>query len=110
MARNTPPTPHAAFPSVRKSARWKPRIIEKCFGRGSLMARIGMRAGPLVPDVLQEPLGRDLVAGARGARRLVDASRHRVELGALQVPPLRIRDLVRRGAARVAARDQVGEP
>ena len=28
------PTPQAALARVKKSARWKPRIIEKCFGAG----------------------------------------------------------------------------
>src|SRR6187397_1613936 len=35
MARKTAPTPHAALPRVNTSARWKPRIIEKCFRAGA---------------------------------------------------------------------------
>ena len=32
IARNTDSTPQAALPRVMKSARWKPRIIEKWRG------------------------------------------------------------------------------
>src|SRR2546426_11047502 len=49
-------TPHAAFPNVRKSARWNPRIIERCrAGSEGLMgssARCYHR-GPL--DTVQDP-------------------------------------------------------
>src|SRR4051812_39015124 len=104
MARKTAPTPHAAFPSVRKSARWKPRIIEKCLGRGSLMAGVWKLRAPVrsrrpsIPDVLQDPLGGNLVPGARRSRRLVDAPGDRVELRALQVAALGVGHLLRRRA------------
>ncbi len=35
IARNTAPTPHAALPSVKASARWNSRIIEKCLRAGA---------------------------------------------------------------------------
>src|SRR5438445_5367428 len=34
MARKMAPTPQAALPSVKTSARWNPRIIEKCLRGG----------------------------------------------------------------------------
>src|SRR5689334_9672768 len=112
MARNTAPTPHAALPSVRKSSRWKPRIIEKCLGRGSLMAPVGTGRGAfrsLVADVLQEPLGGNLAARALRSRRFVDATGDRIELRALQVAALRVRHLLPRGASGAPSRHQVGE-
>src|SRR5438105_15810717 len=107
MARNTAPTPHAALPSVRKSARWKPRIMEKCFGRGSLMAGVGTGLGrfrSLVAHVLEEPLGGNLAAHALRARCFVDAPGDGVELRTLQVAALGISHLVARHASRMAPR------
>src|SRR5262245_35075182 len=48
MAQNTAATPHAALASVKKSARWKPRIIEKCFG--GLAAERSIVAIPLLAE------------------------------------------------------------
>jgi hypothetical protein len=33
MVKKTAAMPQAAFPSVKKSAKWNSRIIEKCLGR-----------------------------------------------------------------------------
>src|SRR5258708_658672 len=53
----------------------------------------------LVPDVLQEPFGRNLAAEAGPFSELIDLAGDREELRALQVAALRIRDLVAGGAA-----------
>src|SRR4030095_11993282 len=40
--------PQAALPSVRKSARWKPRIIDKWTGRGFAMAGVSIIVGAMM--------------------------------------------------------------
>src|SRR5262249_25865260 len=62
-----------------------------------------------IPDVLQEPLCRDLAAEPGAARRFVHLAGDRVELGALQVAALRIADLVGRGAASHLALHQISK-
>src|SRR5439155_24529800 len=74
-------------------------------------ARAARRMSELgsIANILQEPLGWNLAATPGAARRLVDLAGNRVELGALQVAPLRIRDLIVRSAAAHPALRQVGE-
>src|SRR5580704_5457768 len=62
-----------------------------------------------VPDVLQEPFGRNLPAEAGAPGELVDLAGDREELRALQVAALRIGDLLAAGAALDPALRQVGE-
>ena len=66
----------------------------------------------LVADVLQQPLGRNGLAGARLLRFLVDDRGERVELRALEVAALGICDLVLRRSSAMAALDSsaVGLP
>src|SRR5260221_6538891 len=115
MARNTAAMPHAALPRVKKSARWKPRIIEKCRGGLSGVAMAGIRGRERASDresvanILKQPFGGDLVAQAGGARAFVDPRRHRVELRSLQVAALRPADLVVGGAPRMPPVEDIGE-
>src|SRR5262245_55994145 len=62
-----------------------------------------------IADILQEPLGRNLAAAPGAARRFIDLAGDRIELGALQVAPLRIGDLIVRGSAAHLALHQVGK-
>src|SRR5688572_24240861 len=72
MARNTAPTPQAALPSVRKSARWNSRIIEKWRGRS--MERLERDGVGFVPvDILAALKGRDSY-GWSGKQALLRAS------------------------------------
>src|SRR6266540_2931981 len=59
MTAKSASTPQAAFPSVRKSARWKPRIIERCLG-----ALMRMRA---------KCYHRDPLSTAQDLRELIEA-------------------------------------
>src|SRR5271170_6887732 len=52
-----------------------------------------------VPDILQEPFGRDFPAEALAAGKLVDLAGDGEELHALQIAALRIGDLIAGGAA-----------
>src|SRR5262245_22347210 len=62
-----------------------------------------------IPDVLQEPLGRNLAAETGAFHRLVDLAGDRIKLRALQVAAFGIGDLVGRGAAFDPPLDQVGK-
>src|SRR5690348_4145537 len=98
MAKKTPSVPQAALPSVKKSARWNSRIIEKCL----LMSGIDSQS---VPNILQQPFGGQLAAQSQGARPLVHVGGEREELHALQVPALRPGDVgARKAPALCAAR------
>src|SRR6185503_1356310 len=48
MAAKIEIVPQAALPSVRKSARWKPRIIDKWTGRGLAMAGVSIIVGAMM--------------------------------------------------------------
>src|SRR5258705_13881556 len=62
-----------------------------------------------VPDVLQEPFGRNLAAEAGPPGEFVDPAGDREELRPLQITALRIGDLVRRTAPLDPAGGDVGE-
>src|SRR5260221_7289546 len=115
MARNTAAMPEGGVPSVKESARWKPRIIEKCRGGLSGVAMAGIRGRERASDresvanILKQPFRGDLVAQAGGARAFVDPRRDRVELRALQVAALRPADLVVGGAPRMPPVEDIGE-
>src|SRR5260221_12536598 len=115
MARNTAAMPHAALPRVKKSARWKPRIIEKCRGGLSGVAMAGIRGRERASDresvanILKQPFGGDLGAQAGGARAFVDPRRHPVELRSLQVAALRPADLAVRRVPRMPPRVRLGD-
>src|SRR5256712_2863867 len=47
MAAKIEIVPQAALPSVRKSARWKPRIIDRWTGRGVAMAGVSIIVGAM---------------------------------------------------------------
>src|SRR5437773_566132 len=47
MAAKIEIVPQAALPSVRKSARWKPRIIDRWAGRGVAMAGVSIIVGAM---------------------------------------------------------------
>ena len=59
-----------------------------CFIRLGFLKLNRLDPALLIPDVLQEPVGRDFAAEAVGLRQLVDASRHCVELVSLQIAAL----------------------
>src|SRR5262245_55350972 len=63
----------------------------------------------LVPDVLQEPFGRDLAARPSAPGGFVHLAGDRIELRTLEVAALRIGELVGRGAAFDLAGNEVGE-
>src|SRR5687768_7084737 len=72
MARKTAPTPHAALPRVRKSARWNSRIIEKWRGRS--IAHLEQKGVGFVPvDILAALKGRNSYGGS-GKHALLRAS------------------------------------
>src|SRR6266508_28545 len=73
MTAKSASTPQAAFPSVRKSARWKPRIIERCLG-----ALMGMR----LKCYHRAPL-----STARDPRELIEAYYHAGWTGGLPLVP-----------------------
>src|SRR5262249_42029562 len=72
----------------------------------SLSSRRGSRS---IANVLQEPLGGDLPTKPLRLGELIDSSRQRPELVALQVAALRIGNLIVGGAAPALAEDDVGE-
>src|ERR1043165_9661529 len=66
-----------------------------------------MPVSPLISNVLQEPLRWQLPPQPFAARRLVHDGRHREELRALDVAPLRVRHLVTRSARLLASIDHL---
>src|SRR5437764_14606180 len=62
-----------------------------------------------VPDILEEPFGRNLATEARLADKFIDFTSNRIELGALQIAALRIRDLIGSRAALGRSRHDVGK-
>src|SRR5436309_9992192 len=106
-------TPCAVRPTGRlffdKYRQAKVLLGSKTFGTSGTFETIGTGHRILIPNVLQKPFGRNLTPEAGSLGELVDLTRHRVELGALQIAALGIRDLIRRAAPFHLAGDEIGE-